>query len=288
MALLAAVPLYVQAEDAPAAEAAAEEASPEVAVAVAEGGEAAAEGGAENEAKGQEFVDSARELQEKLGQLRALLDAKGEGADPALKERLAGLETQLSGLGLDGLTGGGAGSSPELTEFLSACVAMSLRRAGMQRPATLGALRRLVQKKMTPAEAAQQELWKMVAVCVAECKEDEFASFKVGKLKILPKVYVDAAKGPDAEKKVLEIEEPVWEELRKISEGLLAELVGNQEEGSKLPGGAGMFAMIPFAIIIGLMAYGFIKMQKDNEDKSAKKAEKKSKKGPDSNSNKNK
>lgn len=285
MALLAAVPLYVQAEDAPAAEAAAEEPNPEVAVAdaPAEGGE----GGEAGEAKGQEFVDSARELQEKLGQLRALLDAKGEGADPALKERLAGLETQLTGLGLDGLTGG-AGSSPEMTEFLSACVAMSLRRAGMQRPATLGALRRLVQKKLSPAEAAQQELWKMVAVCVAECKEDEFASFKSGKLKILPKVYVDAAKEPDAEKKVLEIEEPVWDDLRRISEGLLAELVGNQEEGSKLPGGAGMFAMIPFAVIIGLMVYGFLKLQKDKDDVAAKKAEKKGKKGPDSNSNKNK
>lgn len=288
---LSAVPLCVQAEDAadaPAAEEAAAEAPATEAAAAdapAEGGEevvVGAEGVVADEAKGQEFVDSARELQEKLGQLRALLDAKGEGADPALKERLAGLEKQLGGLGLDGLTGAAAGSSPELTEFLSACVAMSLRRAGMQRPATLGALRKLVQKKLPPAEAAHHELWKMVAVCVTECKEDEFAGFKSGKLKILPKVYVDAAKEDGAVQKVLEIEEPVWEELRKISEGLLAELVGNTEETSKLPGGAGMFAMIPFIGVIGLMVWGFFRMQKDADDTKAKKAAKKERKAPDS------
>lgn len=267
----------VQAEEA-AAEPAAEAAPAAEATPAAEGDAPAAEGeeGTEEE-KGQKFVDSAKELQEKLGQLKALLDAKGEGADPALKEKLAGLEDQLKGLGLEGLTGGAAGSNPELTEFLGACVAMSMRRAGMQRPATLGALRKLVENKMPPAEAAKNELWRMVAVCVGDFREDEFADFKTGKMKILPKAYVDESKKPEAEKKVLEIDEQVWGELRKISDGLLKELAGPPAE--KPPMGAAYFLLIPFLGMIGFMCKLFFDMQKRNADKESKdKAKKEAKK----------
>lgn len=281
LALLAVLPVRADddvavSDDAPATEPAAAEG----------GGEAAGEEKElteeEKKAKGEEFVDSAKELQEKLGQLRALLDAKSEGADPALKERLAGLENQLKTLGLDGLGGGGA-ASPELTEFLGACVAMSLRRAGMQRPATLGALKRLVQKKLPPAEAAKDELWRMVAVCITEFKEDEFQSFKAGKVKILPKSYVDESKKPEAEKKVLEIEDQVWDQLRTISAGLLEELTGNQAQ-VQTEGTLGYILMLPFLGVCGLMGYGFYKM--NNKDETKK--EKKSKKGPDSGSRKSK
>lgn len=285
---MTASPVCVQAADepdAPAADAAAAEVQVTESAEggeVAEGTEAAeaTEGATEEEKaqKGEEFADSARELQEKLGQLRALLDAKGEGADPALKERLAGLETQLKGLGLDGL-GGAAGSNPELTEFLGACVAMSMRRAGMQRPATLGALRKLVEKRLPPAEAAKNELWRMVAVCVTDFKEDEFASFKSGKVKILPKVYVDDSKKPEAEKKVLEIDDQVWEELRKISEGLLKDLVGDPEMAEKPPFNVAYLAMIPFLGFCGVMVYGFMKVNQANEEKASKKSKKAEKKG---------
>jgi len=287
---MSASPVCVQALDEPDAPAADAVAAEVQVTESAEGGEAA-EGteaaveteGAPDEQKGAEFVDSARELQEKLGQLRALLDAKGEGADPALKERLAGLETQLKGLGLDGLSGGAPGSNPDLTEFLGACVAMSMRRAGMQRPATLGALRKLVEKKLPPAEAARNELWRMVAVCVTDFKEDEFASFKSGKVKILPKVYVDEAKKPEAEKKVLEIDDQVWEELRKISEGLLKDLVGDPELAQKPPINVAYLAFIPALGMVGVMVYGFMKVNQANVEKAAmadcKKAAKKEKKG---------
>jgi len=282
---MSAMHLCVQAEDvaveeAPAAEAATEEAP------AAEGAtdEAAVAEAGTDEEKGAAFVDSARELQEKLGQLKALLDAKGEGADPGLKERLAGLENQLKGLGLDGLGGAamGVGENKELAEFLGACVVMSMRRAGMQRPSTLGALRQLVNKKLTPAEASKTELWKMVGVCVGDFKEDEFASYKAGRIKTLPKAYVDAAKAPEAEKKVLEIEDQVWEELRRISEGLLKELVGSQgdADSQNVPSNVAYVMMIPFIVICGLMAYGFMNMQKSNnekKDKASKKEGKKSK-----------
>lgn len=231
---------------------------------------APAEGEEVDEEKGQQFVDSAKELQEKLAQLKALLDAKEGGADPALKEKLAGLENQLKGLGLDGLTGGG--QSPEVTEFLGACVAMSMRRIGMQRPATLGALRKLVDDKMPPEEAAKNELWRMVGVCITEFKEDEFADFKAGKTRVLPKTYVDAAKKPEADKMVLELDAQHWESLKEISKGLLAELTGG--DGEKPPFNAGLLAMVPLILMIGFLAKIYMDQQKKKEEDANRKAKK--------------
>jgi len=267
-----------------AAEPAAAEAAAGADVAPAAEGEAAAAGEGEEvagteEEKGQKFVDSARELQEKLGQLKALLDAKGEGADPGLKEKLAGLEDQLKSLGLDSITGGGAvGSNPELTEFLGACVAMSMRKAGMQRPSTLSALRRLVDDKMTPEEASKNELWRMVGVCVGEFREDEFVNYKAGKVKMLPKAYVDASKKPEAEAKVMEIDAQVWAELKKISEKLLKEIVGTKP-AEKPAEFASYVAMVPLFLIFAFLGKMFIDMQRRNGEEKEKKPKKDSKKG---------
>jgi len=261
-----------------AAEPAAAEAAAETEAAPAAEGEAAAAGeevaGTEEE-KGQKFVDSARELQEKLGQLKALLDAKGEGADPGLKEKLAGLEDQLKSLGLDSITGGGeVGSNKELTEFLGACVAMSMRKIGMQRPSTLSALRRLVDNNMSPEEASKNELWRMVGVCVGEFREDEFVNFKAGKIKILPKAYVDASKKPEAEQKVMEIDAQVWAELKKISEKLLKEMLGSAP-AEKPPLKSAYVAMVFLFIMIAGMGKLFIDMQRRAGDEKEKKASKK-------------
>merc|ERR1719253_303812 len=101
--LLASPAFYVIAEDEPVLADSLSEAA-EALVAKAEGQEEMPEETDEEKAaKAEAFVDSAKELNEKLAQLKALLDAKGEGADPALKERLQGLQQQLQGLGLDGL-----------------------------------------------------------------------------------------------------------------------------------------------------------------------------------------
>jgi len=261
-----------------AAEPAAAEAAAETEVAPAAEGEVAAAGeevaGTEEE-KGQKFVDSARELQEKLGQLKALLDAKGEGADPGLKEKLAGLEDQLKSLGLDSITGGGeVGSNKELTEFLGACVAMSMRKIGLQRPSTLSALRRLVDNNMSPEEASKNEMWRMVGVCVGEFREDEFVNFKQGKIKILPKAYVDASKKPEAEQKVMEIDAQVWAELKKISEKLLKDMLGTAP-AEKPPLKSAYVAMVFLFIMIAGMGKLFIDMQRRAGDEKEKKASKK-------------
>jgi hypothetical protein len=259
---LSAKPLCIQAQDVEVTDDSAN--APEPVQEASEGGEAA------DEDKGQQFVDSAKELQEKLAQLKALLDAKEGGADPGLKEKLAGLENQLKGLGLDGLTGGG--ESQEVTEFLGACVAMSMRRLGMQRPATLGALKKLVDNKLPPEEAAKNELWRMVGVCVQDFKEDEFADFKAGKVKVLPKAYVDASKKPEAEKMIMDMDAQHWESLRTISKGLLTELTGGS--GESPPFNAAYLAMIPLVLMVAFMAKLFLDMKKRNEEEAKKKSKK--------------
>ena len=96
------------------------------------------------------FADSARELQEKLAQLKGLLAAKGGGIDPALKDRLDGLSNQLTGLGIsaegaDGAMAQVAGGidNKEAEKFVATCVTLAMKRAGIRRPTTLGALRQL-------------------------------------------------------------------------------------------------------------------------------------------------
>lgn len=263
---------------------AAAEAEPEAEVSEGEAGastgaDAASGDGAE--AKGADFSESAKDLGEKLNQLRALLDAKGEDADPALKERLAGLQSQLSALGIGDALGGGGGSaipsSPELTEFLSGCVAMSMRRVGVKRPSTLGALRRLVDGKMSPSEAAKVDLYRMIGVCVNEFTEDELTQFKAGKLTVLPKSYVDASKKPTAEEHVKNLDENIWKELRVIAAGLLKEIVGDTEQ-SQVPYYVGLLGAVPVVLMVGFLARKFFDMQREKVEKSEKKEKRSGKK----------
>jgi len=222
-------------------------------------------------ASGEAFADSARELQDKLAQLKALLDAKGGDADPQLKERLAGLEDQLKGLGLDGLTGG-AGSNKELTEFLSGCVVLTMRRVGFQRPSTVGNLRRLADKKFTTEQASKIDFFKMVAVCVSDFTEEQYADYKQGKVKVLPKAMLDEAKKPEAVKKVLDIDAEIWGELHHVA-GILIEQFA--PSGDKPQTWYGWLAAVPLLGMIGYLAFRFREMQKKDTAKKDKASKKK-------------
>lgn len=265
--LLAFLVLGVFAEEEPLAEAEA------ILKAAAEEPAAAAEGEAEDPeaaAKAQEYLNSANDLQDKLAQLKALLDAKGADADPALKERLAGLEQQLGSLGLGSLTGS-AGSSPELTEFLSACVAMTVRRTGLQRPSTLSALSRVADGTMSREDAKQNDVWRLVATCIGQFTEDEFEQYKAGQVPSLPKSYVELAKKPEAEAAVGELDDSVWGELKTIAGGLVKELNAGKEAP---PMFYGTIALIPFGLAMAFLAKKFFDMQKRHEDKDKKKKNK--------------
>lgn len=262
--LLALVVFGVFAEDEPLAEAEA------ILQAAAEEPAAEAAGEAEDPeaaAKAQEYLNSANDLQDKLAQLKALLDAKGADADPQLKERLAGLEKQLGSLGLGSLTGS-SGSSPELTEFLSACVAMTVRRVGLQRPSTLSALSRVADGKMSREDAKQNDVWRMVATCIGQFTEDEFEQYKAGQVASLPKSYVELAKKPEAEAAVGELDDSVWGELKTIAGSLVKELSAGKEAP---PLFYGTIALIPFGLAMAFLAKKFFDMQSRHEDKDKKK-----------------
>jgi len=243
-----------------------------------EAGEATEGGDGEGEeVDGASLQDSAQELSDKLAQLTALLDAKGEGADPELKARLDGLKAQLGGLGLgDMMDGGGAmAPSPELTEFLTGCVAMSVRRAGAQRPATVSALRRLADDKLSPEEAAKVDLWRMVGACINDLTQQELEQFKSGQLVMLPKAYVEMSKKPEVEESVKSIEATMWSELKTISKALLKELGGNPEDNKPPVKFAALFA-IPVLGAAAFLAKKFMDMQGEAGTKKEKKKSKKS------------
>jgi len=221
------------------------------------------------------IVDSAKELSEKLGQLKALLDKKGDAADPVLKERLEGLEQQLSGLGLSSLVNPEQASSPELREFLGSCV-MILRRAGAQRPATLGALARLADKETTMERAGDFEFVRMVAICVNELTDDELKEIKTGKLTVLPKGLAAKAADPESKAEVLKIEVPVWAELQVVAAAMQKQLVGDAE-AQRPPIMQGLAAAVPVLGMIIFMASKFREMQKREATKQEKKHNRKHK-----------
>lgn len=240
----------------------------------AEAAEAAAEGGDEAAEGGKNFVDSAKELQDKLAQLKGLLAAKGGDVDPALKERLEGLEKQLEGLDLEGVAGGGGGASPELQEFLGGCIMMSLRKAGMRKPQSLSALGALASGKLTQEEGADIDLVKMVSVCISELTDKELAEFKAGQLTVLPQALATKATEPEAKDIVIGIEAEVWKQLVPVAAALQSQIVGDAGGGRSLPSGVGFIFGVPFFLFLVFLGKKFLEMQKDQGEKKDKKKNK--------------
>lgn len=238
-------------------------------------GEEAVEEAQGGEAQGEEGVkleDSATELAQKLEQLKALLDAKGDSADPDLKARLAGLSGQLASLGLgdmaENLGGGGLPQSKELTEFLTVCVGLSMKQmtgAGGRGQANL-ALKLLAKDKLKPEQAKTMDMWKLTATCINELTEEELQQFKKKKLSKLPKAHVENAKKPEAEKQVLELDEQIWGELKVIATAM----VGDEEEPAP-PIIPGILAGVLFLGAVGFLGKKFMDMQSDKGDKKDKK-----------------
>lgn len=243
--------------------------------------EAGAEGGDDEPAEGgQNFVDSAKELQDKLAQLKGLLAAKGGDVDPQLKERLEGLEKQLEGLDLGGGLGGGSGgeASAELLEFLGGCVMMSLRKAGMRKPQSLAALGALASGKLTQEEGSDLDLVRMVSVCISELTDKELAEFKAGQLQVLPQALAAKAADAGAKDVVLGIEAEVWKQLGPVSKALQSQILGDASGGRSLPSGVGLIAGVPLFLAFVFLGKKFLEMQaRDGEKKDKKKSKAKDK-----------
>lgn len=214
------------------------------------------------------FEDSASELTDKLAQLKALLDAKGD-VDPDLKAKLDGLQSQLASLGLGDLGGSGYSSVPvkELQEFLTSCVGLTMKRVGASRPATIGTLKRLANGKLTPTEAATQDFWRMTATCINHLTELELQQAKGGGLQKLPNQYVEMSKKPEAEKGVLDLDQHIWKELKSVA----IALVGVQEDAPKPPMIYGLIAAVPLVCVLGFLGKKFFDMQAEQDGKKNKK-----------------
>lgn len=230
------------------------------------------------------FAESAKELQEKLAQLKGLLDKRGGAVDPALKERLDGLTKQLAGLGFAGAAADGAMSragNKEADKFIANCITMSLKRAGMRRPSTLGALRRLASGKLTVEEATGMEFVRLVAVCITGLSDAELKQFNDGKLDKLPKALADKAASSEGKKEVLNLEKELpgaWEMLARVAAPLYDSVSGASGAGQRPPVLYGLLAGIPALLMVGFLAKKFLDMQKGKNEKEERKKEKAAKK----------
>lgn len=241
-------------------------------------GEDAAASPQDDEEKAQQFVDSAKELQDKLGQLKELLAMKGEGADDDMKERLQNLEKQLDSLGLDSLTGAMSGNDygPELGNFLGACVGMVMKRMGPRKPTTTGALRRLAQEGFTREQAKEIEFGRMVAVCISDLTDQELKQYKSGSLKVLPQAMADTAAKLDSKSYLDNIEDVIWVELKKVCQGLVKEL-GGDDVSQPASNFFGLLALVPILGAAGFLTKKFMDMQKEAETQKSNKKSKKQK-----------
>lgn len=219
-------------------------------------------------------LESAKELQEKLAQLRALLDKKGDAVDPALKERLNGLSSQLSSLGLGD---GTEETNPALREFLGGCIVMSVRKAGARRMSTLSSLEKLADPSTTLEQAAEDELGRMAGCCVNELTDDELSQFKSGRLQALPNAIAAKAAKPESRDEVLKIEPPIWAAMKEMAKAVQESMKGDVTDNSP-PIWQGVVAGIPVLGMVLAMAYKFKEMQKRDEEKKTKSAKKEAKK----------
>jgi len=232
------------------------------------------------------FADSARDLQEKLAQLKGLLAAKGDGIDPALKDRLDGLTAQLSGLGIsaegtDGAMAQVAGGfdNKEAEKFVATCVTLAMKRAGIRRPTTLGALRQLASGKLKPEDAQNMELVRLVAACITGLSDTELKDHEAGRLGALPKNLAERAAKAEGMQEVLNLDKElpgVWGILTKVA-GPLYESV-SPAAGKSLPVGYGLAAAIPVLSMVGFLAKKFFDLQKDKQEQAEKKKAKAEKK----------
>jgi len=224
-----------------------------------------------DEEKGAQFVDSAMELQDKLAQLRALLDSKGDAADPALKERLASLETQLSALGLGNLGAPkDAGPTRELLQFIMGCVTMSMRRVGVKRPSTIGALRRLANEQLSRQDASLMDLYRMSATCINEFNDDELEQYKAGKLTVLPKAYVEKAKTDDGKQNVLQLDDSIWKSMQTVAASIIKE-IGEDAPSTPITNVVGLLGAVPLLALLSFLGKKFYDMQQEKNEKKDKK-----------------
>jgi hypothetical protein len=230
---------------------------------------------ASNAANVDKFSNSAKEVQDKLGQLRALLDQRGDSADPKLKEQLEQLEAQLKGLDLSSLANP-AGSDEGVTKLMGACAMLSVKRAGAQRPSTMAGLRRLSDSSLSKQDAADSEISRMIVACVNELTGDQLDQYTGGALQMLPKEIANKASTPEARDYLTQLDDTLWGHLQVTAKTLYEQLREQRGGGEDLATSnyIGLLALLPMvaiALFIGKKFYDMQQMQGAKKDKSSKK-----------------
>jgi len=239
-------------------------------------------GGDASMASAQQYMDSAAELQEKLTLLQKLLDAKGENVDPELKEKMEGLKGSLSSLGftMDGVKGSLEGEVQIPKELATACMAMSVHRAGARRLTTLEGLKRMANPDLKPEDAKNVEIIKMVAVCINEITELELEDVKAGKARPLPKVLANKAATAEGETQVLALSAGDWKVIRRAAKEISGSLSTGKGDGGSSLAAFGWLAAIPVGFAVLFLTKKFLDMSKDKEAaEEAKRAKAEKKKG---------
>lgn len=231
---------------------------------------------ASNAANVDKFSNSAKEVQDKLGQLRALLDQRGDSADPKLKEQLEALEAQLKGLDLSSLAAPAAGSDEAVKKLMTACAMLSVKRAGAQRPSTMAGLRRLSDSSLSKKDAADSEVSRMIVACVNELTGDQLDQYTDGALQMLPKEIVNKASAPEARDYLTALEDTLWGHLQVSAKTLFEQLREQRGGGEDLATSnyIGLLALLPvgaIALFIGKKFYDMQLSQGAKKDKSSKK-----------------
>lgn len=255
-----------------------------------EGGDVPADGEAAPEAGLASMVDSMAELQQKLGQLKKLVDDR-TGDDPAMKERMEGLMKQLEGLGLGDLASQGKAASEKdrkaEVQVMTACLSLSLQSAfPTRRSSSLSTLKRMASGKMTKEEASGLPVMRMVAVCIKDLSNDEFKKFTHGKLTSLPDALKAKAALPESKEQVLKLEEDIpsiWEEMLATVAApmeIAAQEAADKEPKPPVPSSYGLLALVPLLLIAAFLGKKFLDMQnaqRSREEQKKGKAAKKNK-----------
>lgn len=151
-------------------------------------------------------------MREKLDEVKALIAARSGDMDQDTLDKVESLERQLDAL---------ESQHTELALNASrvpACMAMSARRQGGLRNASVeAALRGLAEGTLPVAEAARMDLYRMIAVCIANVSVKDLEDFRDGKLPHLPDAYAERAEGPEGEAQVAELFVEDWEYLSQLA-----------------------------------------------------------------------
>lgn len=227
--------------------------------------------------------ESAEEFAAKMKQLKALLKAKGENADPALLKQLEGLQGQLEKLGMADMLSDEP--KEENAELLTACTVMSVKRIGATRMSLLENLRKSGEDEITKEEAKDIDLFRQTCVCINELTQGDLDDYRANheRMRILPGKMAGQAQR-EGDKCVMELEDGLFEQLKPLHKSFHQSLKENVSTGTTqgAPGWLSALLAIPFLIAVLGLAY---KMYKLNEERNNPK---KKKKGPDSGSKKGK